>query len=322
MAIASYRRVDYSTRPGKYAERKMFSEFVGCLHKFHQLNKYQYIGFGSIWFADISLIHKQHGINRMISIEKELGQKERFDFNKPYGHIEMHYGNSSEILPTLDWRIPTIAWLDYDDQLSMDIVSDLRLYVDKCKSGDVLFVTVQAKSKPLIEIEGEKREIEDINEFRSIFGETICAPTFNNSDLRGNKLSFLYRQTLILTINEMLERRNGGLPRNRKLAFKTEMVFNYDDGCPMTSIGGVFVEASDEVKYKECNFKRLSFNCNKIEEPISIKVPYLTQREMRFVEQHLPKKFNSKKFGFLPSSDIDAFRNFYRYLPSFASFEP
>ena len=44
----SYRLVDYSLRPAKFAERKMLCELFSRLPPFSPMQQYRYVGLGSI----------------------------------------------------------------------------------------------------------------------------------------------------------------------------------------------------------------------------------------------------------------------------------
>src|SRR4051812_32120603 len=111
----SYERINYALRPAKSVERKMMVEAFRRLSEFRLVDTYRYIGFGSTYFADFQLIHKSLNIQAMKSIERDVENRARFEFNKPFRCIEMEFGESNLVLPTLPWAdIPTIAWLDYD----------------------------------------------------------------------------------------------------------------------------------------------------------------------------------------------------------------
>ena len=88
-------------RPAKSVERKMLCEALKRLLNFSDLGKYKYIGFGSIFFSDFSLIHKSFGIKDMISIDNKEKDKERFKFNCPYKCVELQFGESNDILPII-----------------------------------------------------------------------------------------------------------------------------------------------------------------------------------------------------------------------------
>lgn len=105
---ASYRRINYALRPAKAVERKMLCETFRRLHPFARIERYRYIGFGSIYFSDFHLFHRALGISDMLSIEKDEHAKECFEFNQPYKCVRMDFRPSSEVLPELEWTVPTI----------------------------------------------------------------------------------------------------------------------------------------------------------------------------------------------------------------------
>src|SRR5688572_20955159 len=95
----SYERINYGLRPAKSIERKMLCEAFRRLSEFGSVESYVYIGFGSTYFSDFNLFHKQLGIRNMISLEKDKNNKARFEFNRPFKCITIEYGHSNEILP-------------------------------------------------------------------------------------------------------------------------------------------------------------------------------------------------------------------------------
>ena len=110
----SYESINYSLRPAKNIERRMLCEAFRKLSEFERLDRYRYIGFGSTFFSDFSLFHKSLRITDSISIEKDVQNHERFEFNRPYRCIRIEFGESNEVLPKLAWDVKTIVWLDYD----------------------------------------------------------------------------------------------------------------------------------------------------------------------------------------------------------------
>ena len=84
---ASYRLIDYSLRPAKFAERRMLSEMFSRLKVFGSLESYRYIGFGSIWFTDCVLFHRALGpvplLCRPKCSFKPLSVRKRRGFSNP-----------------------------------------------------------------------------------------------------------------------------------------------------------------------------------------------------------------------------------------------
>src|SRR5579864_420538 len=80
-----------------------------------------------------------------VGIEADTHNEERFEFNLPFRCITMHYGKSTEILPTLNWDCKTILWLDYDTRLEADVLADVSYFCASAVAGSVLIVTVDAR---------------------------------------------------------------------------------------------------------------------------------------------------------------------------------
>ena len=80
----SFKRIDYSLRPAKHAERRMLCDIFRRLRPFGRVENYVYVGFGSIWFSDFMLMHRSLGIKDMISIEHSIESRDRIEDNKPF----------------------------------------------------------------------------------------------------------------------------------------------------------------------------------------------------------------------------------------------
>ena len=112
----SYEKINYALRPNKNVERKLILECFNTLKAKFNIEAYRYIGLGSVWFSDFILFHKFANLKKMISIE--ISSKNRFDFNSPFSCVKVKLGKTTQVLPTLPYRDPTICWLDYDGILS------------------------------------------------------------------------------------------------------------------------------------------------------------------------------------------------------------
>lgn len=139
----SGQKINYSLRPQKCVERKIMCELLSTCETAVPIHKYRYIGFGSFYFSDFVLFHNQLNIDQMISIEKS-SNKMRYEFNKPYGCIEMYYGNADVVLSSeinFSDDIKDIIWLDFDDAFQKSMLSDLMTAVRKISSGSFLFTS-------------------------------------------------------------------------------------------------------------------------------------------------------------------------------------
>jgi len=292
------------------------------LSKFASVETYQYVGFGSIWFTDFSMFHRALGIQKMISIERAKEHRERFEFNVPFGGVEMRFGNSAAELPKIDWSYRTIAWLDYDDPLAPSMLSDVRLVAEKAIGGSVLVVSVQAESAPLIEKDGEKRSVTSPEEFREVFGVQRTPSELEIGELRGWKLSSTIRKMILSEIRDALEAVNSSRMPAQHINFKQITAIEYQDGAKMTTVAGIFVDKGQEAIFSSCAFNELSFY-RAGTDVLRIEVPKLTPREMRALEKFLPTANPSSiTHKPMPEKDAVSFAELYRYLPSFSSFEP
>lgn len=139
--MPSYERINYMLRPNKSVERKMVCEMLSRISAVRNVSMYQYIGFGSTYFADFSLFHRNLGITQMISIEGEGRAKNRCEFNKPFACIDLRMGESSDILPNLDFNTKdSIVWLDYDGIISDTVFSDINTVVTAIRPDSFFFV--------------------------------------------------------------------------------------------------------------------------------------------------------------------------------------
>ena len=107
------------------------------------INKCRYIGFGSPYFSDFRLFHKELHISKMYSFEIDPNQKNRVEFNKPFKCISIEIGKSTTLLPTLDWvkSNKDFIWMDYDNELEYDMFNDCDTVFRNAHVGSVYLMT-------------------------------------------------------------------------------------------------------------------------------------------------------------------------------------
>src|SRR3546814_2772121 len=93
----SFRRIDYSVRPAKHAERRMLCDVFRKLAAFDPVEQYRYVGFGSVWFSDFILFHRALGVRHMLSIEQAVASKNRFEANRPF-NLDIDFRTSTLVL--------------------------------------------------------------------------------------------------------------------------------------------------------------------------------------------------------------------------------
>ena len=319
MSKSSFRKINYSLRPAKAVERKMISFTLKKLSKFDSLSNYQYVGFGSTFFNDFILFHKDLGINKMISIEVSSNEM-RFNFNKPFNCIKMQFGDSHTVLPGLDWSTKNILWLDYDKTLRRSYLSDVSTFISSAVSGSFFMITVNCEPESYGDSNQDRKNmlIEKIGEDNLHFGNRLV-------DFSTNNLSKTLYKIIIEYIMSELTNRNGGLSEENKLNFKQLFHFKYSDGAKMLTIGGMIVDANHQEIFNSVDFKEHSF-VKEDEESFNINIPSLTLKEIRFLNSLLPNGVNEdgeildKALCALanpniPSSDIKKYSKIYSFFP-------
>ncbi|MBB6134606.1 hypothetical protein HD842_002748 [Massilia aurea] len=316
---ASFKKIDYSLRPAKHAERRMLCDVFRRLSPFGRIEDYIYVGFGSIWFSDFILVHKTLGVKNMISIEQNTAARQRIEENKPF-RIPVIYQQSKNALPDLNWSADQFIWLDYDDPLSTDMLLDMRLVASRAKSGTVLSVSVQCSRAPQFAEAERDGSVSAINRFAGTFGRDRVPAETKSDQLVGWPYGALSREMLRQEIENELASRNATQITN-PFKFRTICEIEYEDGAKMTTLVGIFYTSEDQALVDRCDFKKMEF-IRADDKPIRIVVPKLTLREFKRLESQLPLlEGTDLQLGTIPEADARHFMNMYRYLPSFAILE-
>lgn len=316
--MSSFKKINYSLRPAKAVERKMISFALKKLNRFENLSNYQYIGFGATTFHDFVLFHKDLGINKMISIEVS-GNKQRFDFNKPFHCIEMKYGDSQSILPSVSWGQKTILWLDYDKLISSSSLDDVITFFSSAVSGSVFLLTLNCEPEAYGTDNEQRREkiANDIGIDNLHFGNKMI-------DFSSKNLPNTLHKIINSKINSTLINRNGLLSNGNQLVYEQLFNFHYADGVKMLTIGGMLVNVADKKLFDLVQFDEYSF-IKRNEEVFSIDVPILTTKEIRFLNSKLPNGISEDGIFLvpvpnsvnpnLPSTDIQKYSKIYSFFP-------
>lgn len=311
----SFTSIDYRLRPAKHAERTMLCDIFRRL-RFCRPEQYQYVGFGSVAFVDFRMVHRILGVTRMISIEEDASDavKKRFNKNKPYDCINLIFGNSSVVLPQIDFSDRNIVWLDYDDAFSRSMVTDAQLVVGKVDSGSFIGVTF-ANTIP-IDPKGSKKKLEQLK---------AQFPEFTNSetkitDFTGGKIAEFARTIFAEELQAALDRADSGKPKSSHRKVHQICYFKYRDGASMTTLGWIVVSESESKKFEDCDFSNLDFVSHD-HTPFVIRVPKITPHETRELEKRLLDASRTSEVDWIPDEERTAFYDAYRYLPNFGVIE-
>ena len=323
--VDSFRRINYSLRPAKHAERSMLCDVFRRLAHFQPVETYRYVGFGSVWFSDFVLFHRALGIRDMLSIEQAVQSQPRFEANKPFA-ISMDFRPSSQALPELDYDRPQFIWLDYDDPITLDMVNDVAAVARRASSGTVLVVSVQCVRPPDI-TEAERELANDPNAASATdrFATRMNADGVARigSGLEREQLSNwafgdLSRSLFYAEVERILQNRRLTTP-DQSVSYQKICDFEYEDGAKMTTLALIFYKEEDTDKVAACHFDNLEF-LEPDGQAVFIPTPKLTPREFRQLESQLPLPQGIQlDIGHIPLGETRRFADLYRYFPNFVA---
>lgn len=310
MTPPSYEKINYALRPAKSIERKMIVETFAQLSNFYTMDSYRYIGLGSPYFSDLSLVHRSLGITDMICIEREEHHAGRFEFNKPYKCIELKFGESVDLLPELEWmERPTMIWLDYDDPMDSAILSDIGVVSTSLVSGSFLLVTVRNSAG---DFGANPRE--RLTKLRGEIG-TRLPDDVHHSELVPKSLGEVLWRIIDSEVKYKVNERSSGLRDSLQYKYEQILHFDYRDGARMLTVGGVIYQKSQRNQFTECNFASLPFSrTGKI--PYGINPPPLTYKELKSLDSQLPGPPIPSLPG-VKRAQIRAYAEHYRYFPNY-----
>lgn len=330
-SINSGQAINYSVRPSKSIERKMIRDILSRLFVFAPLHEYTYIGFGSKYFVDFSLFHKTLNISKMISLEQDSVNSERYEFNKPYNCIKIEFRDSSSWLDQNDLDGNHIVWLDYDGGFDSGKVNDLKQLVRKLCSGSVfLFSFNYSLPKPEYLRRYQNDQIGKIKQlFQDFFGRYEIGSDLDNlSEFQSRKEYFekiiFYLEKVLFKVLET--EKNDRMDAAERLKLKRIFNFTYKDGGPMATLGWLVVKESDESKFVNMNLDSFSFidRDSLMLESYHIDPGNFTVREIRYLNEvvtTLDTDLTPEKKKYFSDGEINKFREIYKYFPSFTEVE-
>ncbi len=279
----SFKKIDYRLRPAKAVERRMLAEAFLRLREFGAIESYRYVGMGSVYFSDFSVFFPACGFQSMISIEDctDPTIQKRFDFNLPYGHIELCFQHSSQAIKDIDWTVRSVIWLDYDGSLDKSVLDDVSFLASKVTPGCLLAVSVNAKLDD--EDQGTAPPLEVLVD-RLGDKNKIPLSVVSEGRLRPKDVLPVYREIIDNEIKSALLDRNAGRPEAQRLEYRQILYFSYKDGAPMLTLAWVFMDSGQREIFAKCGFDKLTFYRDG-ELPFNIDIPLLTNAEMRAINR-------------------------------------
>lgn len=144
----SYEKINYKLRPQKRIERALIAQLINnCQYIIGE--KLNYIGMGSLFYADFVYFNQYCDLNKMISIEMmedEHGiydekKEKRFRNNKPIESIKLIPKAVSEAMDDLPFDQSNFIWLDYDGAFEPAIISDIEEIVKRTNKTSIIAVS-------------------------------------------------------------------------------------------------------------------------------------------------------------------------------------
>jgi hypothetical protein len=312
----SFEKINYSLRPNKNVQRKLIANLLDHVLHSPQLRdlEYRYIGMGSPWFSDFVLMHRVLGIRDMISMERQVNRAKRMKFNRPFSNIKIRIGSTTEILPTIGFKKPTIIWLDYDDHLKDYMFEDVDLTLRKLEKGSVIVITVNAEFSQLQNVKEEGKVLDPAEVLRMIAGDATPNPLKNR--LNNNHFPSVVGEILSNTIRSKLLLRG--------LDYYSFFNFFYKDGARMVTVGGMIVDSGLVEVLDRMNL-RVRFPWIAENGQASLQLPHLTVKEKMRFDELLPAKRppSNTKLGFeLKPLEAQQYWQHYLLYPVFAEWLP
>jgi len=308
----SFRVVDYRLRPAKVVERRMMGEAFLRLRHFAAVERYAYVGMGSVYFADFALFHAMCGFETMVSIEDTIDatQQDRFRFNAPFGSIQLEFGHTNSVLPRLKWKEPVVAWLDYTGQVDDTVIRDLRFLATNVVSGSLIAVSVNTSHRDGGEPVTRKTLADRLKGIQALPDWVLKADRF------GPSIVPVYRDILTQTILAAINARNAGQPADKYFVAEPVFFFTYSDNAPMMTLGWVVFAEEERATFRACKFHELKFAPPSPDEPFKIECPFITHAEMRAInKQHSKPGIPKSKPLPIPPSEVEKYEKIRRYWP-------
>ena len=321
--------IDFSLRPNKAIERKLIFDALACASASFPWSRYQYIGFGALWFRDFLLAHRTLGIKRLHSIEAKSSIAARAKRNRPLKCIEVYEGLASKVLLDQELRLAerrAIIWLDYDSRATADLLKDLDRVFRDVPVGSVVLATFNAAPQSL----GDDAHAR-LQALTDLFGAWVPDPPPEGYLSKSlDKFPFQLAQLVMGRAVRTVQARLG---------LKLAPLFNfaYSDNAPMITVGGMIVDDKASTLLEASGIRRrlgvirsptfdLSSGWPRLTDQCRIDVPILTRLERLKLNRNLPGKLSETRVAQLCGSGLtlgerDSYARFYNYLPAFAEFE-
>jgi len=319
--------VPYHQRQNKHVERQLFLDILRHVDRWRPMDKFLYVGFGGIYFEDFKLLHRQLGIDQMISIEQEQWLIARQNANLPYGCIEPRHQLSGDFIQRVEevrreyqHAHHLLIWLDYVKASELpDQLSEVRALVPKLDANDMLKVTLSANPRWLKA--GTRTELENrLENLINKVGAQYLPEGLTEEDVENDRLPNVLLDALARKISE-------AMTESPRLFFQPLGCYVYRDSVTMLTATGIVLHRADQdeflarTRFKDFEFASLDWELHEIA------VPDLSLQERLILDKNLFGRTApeiGQKLGFRFAEDLDDsqelienYRKLYRYYPNY-----
>lgn len=301
----SGKRIHYELRPSKQVERRMFVDVFQHLKELgFPISKYQYTGLGSFYFTDFILFHKHLGINKMVSVEEDTSIIRRAKFNKPYKSIKIVDGEIATYLPMLNKNKKHLLWLDYDNRIKDDILTDISTACSELPAGSILLISLNVTPPGADKSKWRKYYIDNCHNY---WNENNAPNPVLEVNIPAHNIDFIRT-----AIRDSLD--------TREEIFHPLFNIIYRDGAKMLTIGGIIDRPELHKQLRSIPKHRFHFLRRDLDDPpFKINFPIMTRRERYYIDTHMPKKAGWSPAAFEMTEEIiNQYRDIYRYYPDYA----
>lgn len=208
-----------------------------------------------------------------------------------------------DVIPRLSDEKRHLLWIDYDFIMSERITEGVFLAASKLSANSILLVTVDVEPpiKNGTPQEWKRHFTDEVGQYlppKAKFG----------------------RDELVRVNIDVLQRAISAASAPRGVEFLPLFSFVYRDGHEMLTVGGIFVTEGDKRKILKSRLRdRIYTRFDLASEPFRIRVPRLTRKERLFLECAMPSRdaWAPKQFE-IDSKDIQAYKEIYRFFPTYA----
>lgn len=309
---SSFLKLNYLLRPSKQVERKLIIEAIHRLGPLgYDISEYEYVGLGSIYYADFLLFHKYLFIDGMICAESANIPK-RMTFNRPYEFIELHMNEVADVIPMLKRDRKYFVWLDYDVALSSSVLNDIKGMLSILAYGSLLVVTVDAEPRleenaEADQLTGEQRVELWVDRLKSELGAYETGPIDRRVFTRA-ELPRFYCRVLRTIFRESVTYREG-------LGYLQLFNYTYADNAQMLTVGGLIGDDAQLASIRSSDLLKQDY-LSEAEESIRISVPHLTMREKHWLDQHMDTSPEDLVFE-LGEEHLQNFRRYFGHYPTY-----